>query len=331
MWDRLHHRLALLELTVKGKLKQRQDQAEAWQELITLGWVRRSGPQDERILVDKYRPKIENLLGKMWPGWRSVEADLAAHSLPPTSRGLERLEDLQRQATLVAPLPARLNQRTAIAVVGPHSKAMLTEQRRLALGAVDLTRDGIVRLRPHRGLELRRHGVTLAAAACCEVLGEVALPERCLQDGLELAGPAPALVLLVENVGPYIDIPAPPDWLVAHVPGWNTRTAEILLTRLPAAPVVLFGDLDPAGVAIAAHLRALHPSLRWVVFDLWRTLLPEYAQPGTWPEDQDLTAAPTLVQELARDDIWLEQERLTLHSSLVAELLSVASTAAPTS
>jgi len=329
MWDRLHHRLALLELTVTGKLKRRREQDEAWHELVAMGWVRRAGPEDERVLVNAHRSTIENMLGKRWPGWRSVAVDLAAHGLPPTSRGLERLEDLQRQATLVTPLPAQLNHRTAIAAVGPHSKAILTGQRRLALSEVDLTRDGIIRLRPNRDLQLRRHNVTLAAAACCEVLGEVALPERALQDGLELDGPAPALVLLVENVGPYIDIPAPSDWLVAHVPGWNTRTAQLLLTRLPTVPLLLFGDLDPAGVAIAAHLRSHDPSLRWVVFDLWRELLPEYAQPGIWPEDQDFAATPALIQELVHDSIWLEQERLTLHPNLVTELLAVAGLAGP--
>ena len=156
------------------------------------------------------------------------------------------------------------------------------------------------------------------------MLGEVALPDRALQAGLELVGPPPAVVLLVENVGPYIDISPPPNWLLAHVPGWNTSTAELLLTRLPDVPVLLFGDLDPAGVAIARHMRTLHPPLRWVTFDLWRTLVPQYAQRGLWPADLDLRAAPPLVQELARDSMWLEQERLTLHTDLVAELLVVA-------
>jgi hypothetical protein len=324
MWDRSLHRIALLELIVTGSLIQRQDQIEAWNELLDLRWARRTGRQYELALADAHRGKIEDLLGKMWPGWRTIAAALTTNALPPTPRGLQQLEDLQRQATLAAPLPPQLNQRTAIAAVGPHSKAILSEQRRQALGAVDLTRDGIVRVRPHRGMRLRRGGATLDLEGHCTMLGEVALPERALQAGLELAGPAPAMVLLVENVGPYIDIPAPADWLVAHVPGWNTRTAELLLARLPAVPVLLFGDLDPAGVDIAAHLQSIHPPLRWVTFDLWRTLLPEYAQSGIWPEDQDLRHAPPLVHELARRGVWLEQERLVLDPNLVAELLAVA-------
>jgi hypothetical protein len=329
MWDRSLHRIALLELVVTGQLIQRQDQLEAWNELHALRWARRTRRQHELVLADEHRSKVEDLLGKMWPGWRSVAAELAARGLPPTPRGLQQLEDLQRQATLTTPLPQQLNQRTATAAVGPHSKAVLTEQRRLVLGDTDITRDGIVRVRPHAGMQLRRAGATLSLELHHTMLGEVALPERALQAGLELVGPPPALVLLVENVGPYIDIQPPPNWLLAHVPGWNTDTAELLLARLPDVPALLFGDLDPAGVAIAAHLRAIHPSLRWVTFDLWRTLLPEYAQPGPWPEEFDLRSAPPLVQELARDGIWLEQERLTLHPDLVAELLAVASAPGP--
>ena len=323
MWDQSLHRIALLELVITGGLHRRQEQGEAWDELATMRWTRRTGRQQELGLAAEHRATVETLLGKVWPGWRAVAAALEIHGLPPTPRGLAQLEDLQRQATLSG-LPARLNQRTATAAVGPHSKATLTEQRRQALGDVDVTRDGIVRVRPHRGLQLRRPDTTLALAAHSALLGEVALPERALQAGLELAGPTPALVLLVENVGAYIDIPAPPDWLVVHVPGWNTRTVALLLARLPDVPVLLFGDLDPAGVAIAAHLRSIYPPLRWVTFELWRTLLPEYSQTGAWPEEQDLRDAPPLVQELAQAGLWLEQERLVLHPDLVDALTAVA-------
>ncbi len=326
MWDQSLHRIALLELVVTGGLRRREDQSEAWTELATMRWTRRTGRQGELVLAEEHRATVETLLGKVWPGWRAIAVSLDTHALSPTPRGLQQLEDLQRQATVPGRLPARLNQRTAIAAVGPHSKAVLTEQRRLALGDVDLTRDGIVRLRPHHDMQLRRAGRTLDMEAQRAVLGEVALPERALQEGLELAGPAPTLVLLVENVGAYIDIPAPDNWLVVHVPGWNTSTVRLLLARLPEVPVLLFGDLDPAGVAIAAHLRSLHPPLRWVTFELWRALLPEYGQSFVWPEDLDLSDTPPLVQELARQNLWLEQERLVLHPGLIAALTLVGST-----
>lgn len=324
MWDAPLHRAALLELVVERRLKRRRGQAEAWDDLATMSWTRRTSRQDELELADLRRAEVEEVLGRVWPGWRSVAATLDAEGLPPSPRGLAILEDRQRQAATPGPFPTQRNQHTAAASVGPHSKAVLTPQRRQALGEVDLTRDGIVRLRPHRGLALRRDGVIHDPAVWISVLGELALPERALKAGLELVGSRPELVLLIENLGTYIDIEAPPEWLVAHVPGWDTATATLLLRQCDDLPVVLFGDLDPAGVKIAAHMRQLRPELRWATFGLWRTLLP-YALVEDWPDGLDLTGAPPLVQELADKGLWLEQERLVLDRKLIPELRVVAS------
>lgn len=325
MWDRPVHRAALLELCVEGRLTRRKGQADAWDELAKLSWTRRTARRDELEIVEMRRAEVEEVLGRVWPGWRSVAAALAAEGLPTSPIGLARLEDLQRQATTPGPFPARLNKRTAAAAVAPHSKAGLTKQRRQALGEVDLTRDGVVRVRPHRGFLLRHDGETLDPSAWVAALGEVALPERALQSGLELTGARPELVLLVENLGTYIDLPASPDWLVAYVPGWDTSTTALLLRQCPELPVVLFGDLDPAGVKIAAHLRSLHPGLRWATFDLWRSLLPDFGLVEDWPEDLDLGDAPPIVHELAQKGLWLEQERLVLDPRLMPALITVAS------
>lgn len=324
MWDRPLHRAALLELCVEGRLTKRKGQAEAWNELDELSWTKRTTRGDELVIVEMRRAEVEELLGRVWPEWRSVAAALKAEGLPTSPRGLARLEELQRQAATPGPFPARLNKRTAAAAVAPHSKAGLTKQRRQALGEVDLTRDGIVRVRPHRGLSLRCDGRTLDPSAWVATLGEIALPERALQSGLELTGSPPELVLLVENLGTYIDIRPPDDWLVAYVPGWDTSTTALLLRQCRELPVVLFGDLDPAGVKIAAHLRSLHPGLRWATFDLWRSLLPDFGLVEDWPEDLDLSEAPPIVQELAQKGLWLEQERLVLDPTLIPALAAVA-------
>src|SRR6266852_1059017 len=87
-----------------------------------------------------------------------------------------------------------------------------------------------------------------------DILDEVVTTERALRDGARLAGTLPRALLLVENLGPYLDLCAPEGWLVAHVPGWNTVTIRLLLEQMPAIPLVHFGDLDPNGVRIALHL-----------------------------------------------------------------------------
>jgi hypothetical protein len=100
--------------------------------------------------------------------------------------------------------------------------------------------------------------------------------------------------------------------MVAHVPGWNTATVRMLLDALPTVPVVHFGDLDPSGVRVVAHLQLIRPDLVWAVPDFWAEQIPLRVQKGEWPSDLDLQDAPVLVQRLAREGIWLEQEPLAL-------------------
>ena len=81
-----------------------------------------------------------------------------------------RLEGTSEDQTCRPARPAarRLNAKTAAAYVGPHSKADLTDARRTALTAIEITRDGIVRLCPNMGLMLGaadRGGSTKRGAA----------------------------------------------------------------------------------------------------------------------------------------------------------------------
>lgn len=47
-----------------------------------------------------------------------------------------------------------------------------------------------------------------------DVAGEVVLSERALRDETRLTGARPAAALLVENLGPYMDLRVPEDWIV---------------------------------------------------------------------------------------------------------------------
>ena len=121
------------------------------------------------------------------------------------------------------------------------------------------------------------------------IAGEVVLNERALRDGTRLTGVRPSAVLLVENLGPYMDVSAPEDWMIIHVPGWNTITAKQVLDQLEDIPILHFGDLDPQGAEIVSHLRKQYPRLRWVVPSFWSECVPHRAQKQPWPSDLDLT------------------------------------------
>lgn len=315
MWDRPEHRLALMELVVSGRLRCRKAQQEAWSHLAALPWTQRTGRRDELAVVDSRRHELERLLTQIWPDWPAVCTELTGAGLPISMAGWLRLQDIERARTAKG-LPSRLNRRTATALVGPHSKASLSAPRREALADLDLMHDGTLRLRTPEGLRLRCGEQDLDCATIAGVLGEVILTERALADGAVLSGRPPRALLLVENLGAYLDVPAPPGWMLAHVPGWDTRTVRLLLQQVPDLPVLHFGDLDPNGVRIMRHLREVRPDLHWVVPDFWTEYVSKVGLRAAWPQDLDLTDVPPLVKQLAASDIWLEQEAIVLDPRL---------------
>lgn len=316
MWERDADRLALLELLLTGRLRRRSQQTEAWVLLDDLSWTRRTRRRDEIELATKDR--LIELIERVWPEWRLVAEALERKGLDPTPSGWRQLRDVLR-AEDVAQLPTRLNRRTATAAVAPHSKSTLSAARRAALGETEVTRDGIVRLRPPPGLRLTRGSACLDAVEIASVLGEVAITERALLDGTVLDGKI-STALLVENLGPYRDLTPPAGWLVVHAPGWDTATIRLLLEQLRDVPIIHFGDLDPAGVRIVRHLRQMRADLVWAVPEFWREYVDNRGLTGEWPDDLQLSDAPELVRELAQRGLWLEQEIIALDPRLGAAL-----------
>ena len=319
MWDRDENRLAVVELVHTGRLKRRESQREAWEWLSQLPWTNATSRREELALTPSLRSEVENMLDRRWPEWRDARTRIVEAGLPVTHEGWKKLQDDER-AERIGALPPRLNTKTAAAYVGPHSKAGLTDVRRLALEGTEVTRDGIARLRPNKGLVLESGARRVDASLFVAIAGEVVLNERALRDGTRLTGVRPNAALLVENLGPYMDVPAPEDWMIIHVPGWNTVTAKQVLDQVEDIPILHFGDLDPQGAGIVSHLRKEFPRLRWVVPSFWSECVPDRAQKQPWPSNLDLTAAPSLVHELKDAGLWLEQETITLDPRLPAAL-----------
>ncbi|SRR5579871_327707 len=311
MWSREENRVALLELYHSGRLPRRRTQEKVWDWLAELPWTRRTGRRNVLSIAVGCKNELEQLLMRVWPAWQPVLEQLLAASLPVSEQGWSKLCDLERAAALGS-LPSRLNRRTASALVGPHSKASLSRSRREALGEMNTTHDGIVRLRPNEGLLIARENHTVEAASISDIAGEVVLTERAFNGGTKLTGNLPRAVLLVENLGPYLDVPSPEGWLIAHVPGWDTATVRLLLEQLVDIPVVHFGDLDPNGVRITSHLRSIRPDVRWAVPDFWREYVRKCGRRLTWPDDLNLDGTPPLVRDLAKAGLWLEQEPIIL-------------------
>lgn len=318
MWEEVEERLALLELIATGTLPFRARQEAAWRWLSELPWTRGGARRGQLLLVEAHRETVRRLLDRVWPEALAEAAELSRFGLPITPDGWRKLQD-RRRGALHRVLPARLNRRTALALAGPHAKAALNAERRAALEGVRLTHDDLVRLRVPPGLRLRQEDRCVEADLLVGLLGELALPERAFLDGVALEGPIRAL-LTVENLGAWRDMALPEGWAAAHVPGWDTPSARLLLGLLHTVPALHFGDLDPAGVRIVRHLRSFRADVVWVVPAFWHEYQDRTAKPLRWPEDLDLEDAPPLVHELKARGRWMEQECIVLDGRLPGAL-----------
>lgn len=315
MWSSVEERVALLELLATGRLRRRQSQEQAFAALRELPWTRESGRRDEVAVVESRRSDLIALIDRVWPQWRGALTELVARGHQPTPDGWVRLQD-ELRAKGIGDLPSFLNKHTAAALTAPHSKAPLIERRLDALGDVETTHDGTVRVRAPDGLVARSTtGETVDLGFLTRVLGEAAVAERAFLAGLRLEGPLRA-VLLVENLGAWRDFPALPGWLFAYVPGWDTPTVVQFLDHVAHVQVVHFGDLDPNGVRIYQHLRERRPDLLWLVPEFWGEHIELRRQEGPWPPELDLSKCPSLVQALAERALWLEQESIVVDARL---------------
>ncbi|HRE89225.1 MAG TPA: DUF2220 family protein [Myxococcota bacterium] len=319
MWSRAASKLALLELLTRRTLRRRQTQDDAFRELAALPWTQRTSRRDELVLVPQREADLRALLDRVWPEWPGVWQAMQSLGLEPSPTGFAAYEDQLRAANAPS-VPTRVNRKTAAALVAPHSKAALTRRRLSALGEVEATSDGIVRMRPPVELRARNALGEVDLSAVAAVLGEVALPERSFE-GLTFEGPVRA-ILTVENLGAFVDVSVPQRWLVAYVAGWDTATVGRLFAVLPGVPALHFGDLDPAGVRIYRHLREVSPGLQWFVPDFASALVDRHGLPLAWPDDLDLSdeGTPELVRELARRGLWLEQEVLAIDPRIQSAL-----------
>lgn len=318
MWNDKSHQLALLELWEAGTLKRRKSQANAWAELATLPWTRRTGRRDELVLREASRSMLETMLERVLPDWRELAQTLSEQGLSVDLHGYRALNEAARARALPPIDRPYLNQRTAHAALGLHSKATLNTQQRKAFKDIALTRDGLVRVRPNPGLKIVKNQAEWDASELASGLGELIFTERALRGGLQISGELPRALLTVENLGTFVDVRVPPGWMVAFVPGWNTATIKYLLAQLKIVPLVHFGDLDADGVQIMRHLQALRPDLIWAVPPFWQEQLEYRRLNKEWPADLDLKNAPDLVQRLAADGLWLEQEALVLEARLLS-------------
>jgi hypothetical protein len=222
-------------------------------------------------------------------------------------------------------LPRRLHRKTFAAIAGEHSKAIVSENIRARAPDLELTGDDVLRVRCNRGLQLvGNDGKILHCDPIMDCLGEIVLPERAFGESFRLGGMFPGAVMTVENLGAYVDLPAPESLLVVHQPGWNCALSVRFLACLPMTiPVHHFGDLDPEGLQIYDYLRTTSGrDIRLFVPTCWGDYRHSHGRvlASPWPSEQQGNVAIGLLDELMATQRWLEQEVVLADPGLVGEL-----------
>ena len=317
-WEDEGDRALLLELRLQGSARRRRQQEELLGQLEGLGWVTATSRSSEVELVEARSDDLEQMLDSRWPDWRSVARALVAEELLPSPQGMK---ELRRRQRVLPSLPRRMNLKTAASAVAEHSKATLGEAHRAMLGDAEVVRDGVVLVRPHRGMELVRGELRSSAIDLAAVQGVVALTSRAMMDGLEVGGVPAGAVMTVENEAAFVDMPKPDGLMLVWVPGWNTRLAIEFLKGVSAGRRLHFGDLDPNGIRIFRHLSERLPGMQHFIPEWWRERIAG-APPieAEWPEGLVGAEDHPLVQELAAAGRMSEQELLLLDPRLEEDL-----------
>jgi hypothetical protein len=324
-WDNDELRATALRLLLTHTVRRTKSSLELLNGLEELGFI---GPtcrlQEYKLHTGKEQAFRAYLLMR-WPQLPAVEAAFACQ---PQAVSAVALREQRRALCTLPPHLTQLNRKTWSAWAGAHSKS----GRRAPPEGVRLTTDGTLRLRPNAGLGLvTGEGKELALGDWGHALGEVSIPERALANVWHPVGTMPRMILTVENIGAFVDFPAPPWLLIAHAPGWNSSLATRFIAGLPPDLCWMhFADLDPNGIRIALSMRCpgtdRQPTL-WIPRAA-RILLSSHALPlrQAWPVETlpaELRADP-LLSELIATQRWLEHEPLVLLPELVDELRALA-------
>lgn len=320
-WQDVEYRAALLRLWETGVIKKTRKVQPLAEHLLLLGWVTQSSRQNELLLNEDGSAQLPALMDNIWPLWRQTLQQLLEANLPLTTVGLQ---ELARKGRQLPPLPLKLHNKTFAALTGAHSKCSITTAS-LPPGLV-LTADGVLRTRANRGLVIYAGQHRLTCDDLMQALGEIILPERAILDGIRVGGTLPRVIITVENLGPFVDMPKPDELLLIHQPGWNTPLSLLFLQAFGMKPNWHhFGDLDPEGLAIYQHLK--HEGAKPYLFIpyFWDEYRESFSHQlcDSWPETITNSFSEPLLQRLFATSAWLEQEPIILDERLEDELVQL--------
>lgn len=241
---------ALGRLIEKGAIRSGVRNEHLIRRFETARWVTLGSRRAEWVLRGEAEEAVVSRLSKLMPDWRDSFEFLRSIGRDPfDSADIEALPMLRRQVDVTAP---RINRRNwnAAAGLGPKNSAK-------ASADCVLTKDWVLRFKPNAGfIGIRHDQERVDFYEMARQWTECAIAERAWVTLASIAGTPPKLIVTCENLGAYIDFPLNDEMLVIYSPGADTEAVAALLRKVPTAPWLHFGDIDPEGIEIGKRLAA---------------------------------------------------------------------------
>ena len=319
-WENLENRMLLARLYFDRSLRKNKSNHDVIEYLLNLGWIVQTPRVMEVEVTETGLNGAPLLLNRLWPQWKQVSEMLKKAGLPLSVKNLKKIE--RQKLTQAFKMPKILNKKTLAALFAEHSKA--TPDNLPDFPDVTVTTDDLLRLRANKGLILTFSTGKLYCDTLMDLLGEVIIPERAFLDGITVEGIFPKVIMTVENLGAFVDLPKPQSMLAINSPGWNSLlTCKLLATFPQNINYYHFGDLDPEGLDIAKHLEEKAPQkLRHFIPGFWQDYIKTHSQKlnKTWPSRFSQGVANPMIKKLIDSQCWLEQECILADSRLFKSL-----------
>lgn len=308
---RTRETVLLLRLIESGQSPFSEAAQPIAQRLLIARWIRPATRGQGWELADDQRHAVLERLCLLWPAWEQESAMLRELGLNPwLVTSIQALPALRRrqQAT------GYIHRKTWNAASSAGSK-----RRSQVLSSAVLTDDWVVRGRTNANVYLVTPESRIDWKRETELNMEFTVSERSWLRSSGLSGEAPSLVVTVENIGAFVDMPMPTCGMIVFAPGTATAGAAKIVSALASSAWVHFGDLDPAGVAACCRIAsdsgrtpqlfipsfadeyldgALPVKRRWPMLPLDHPTLTTLAAEGTWLEQEAFLLDPRLPSEL---------------------------------
>lgn len=256
--------------------------------------------------------------------WRLVESERLEILLAQVQQQIEQqIIGRKRHRPAIPRRMQRIHHKSASAWRG-NSKAGLSQP--LVKGQT-VTYDDVLRLRS-QGTDLRltftsnnRENVLFAddesrwRSECC-------LPERMLLDLLSVDMSSAQLIMTVENLGAYVDMPLVDGLILIFAPGLNYLPACRWISQYGQdIPWVHFPDLDPNGLTIARQLsHSLARACRIWLPDFWPSAHQVNDMIGAGKHAWDTAPDCLQLRQLKQEQRWIEQEVLVVDYRFIAAI-----------